>query len=386
MSMRRESILIVDDEPVNIKLMKAMLMPQGYEILEALHGEEAINRAFRSLPDLILLDVMMPGLNGYDVCERLKADARTKPIPIIMVTALKEQAHQLKAMQMGADDFISKPVDRFELTIRVKSLLRIKKYQDDLLFSSTLISRKNSKLQELEQMRDDLIHMIVHDLRNPLAAVMGLIDLTLLDREQLPEPLWATLKNCSAFCNEMSEQIENLLAVQRMENAQPAPEIAFTDVPSLVDETVEQFRLRAQSKGVSLSFVSPRNLTALPMDRALIKRVIANLLQNAIRHTPSQGRVEGAAQVSPEGRTFRVSVKDTGYGLDPEHHEKVFNKFEQVKLRKEGVSVGSSGLGLAFCKMAIEAHGGRIWVESGGPNEGCIFCFEIPISLPGGAS
>jgi two-component system, sensor histidine kinase and response regulator len=364
--MRDEIILIVDDEPLNTKLMKTMLMPEGYEIIDVPSGEAALKAVFRFSPGLILLDVMMPGMNGFEVCKHLKNDDRTKAIPIIMVTALREQVHQL---------------DRVELLIRVKSLLRIKEYHDELLFSYTQIAQKNRKLEELEQLRDDLTHMIVHDLRNPLSALMGLIDLSLLKMEGFREPLHTTLKKCSGFCRDMSGQIEDLLAVQRMENARPIPEIELTDLPFLVDEAVEQFRLSAESKGVFLSFVVPRDLTALPMDQGLIKRVLANLIHNAIRHTPSQGRVEGTVEFSSEEQTLRVSVKDSGDGLAPEYHEKVFNKFEQAKLKREGIPVGSSGLGLTFCKMAVEAHGGSIWAESDGEGRGCTFRFEIPVHI-----
>jgi two-component system sensor histidine kinase/response regulator len=379
--MRNGIILSVDDEPINRKLMKAMLAPEGYEIVDAPSGEEAIEAVFRFSPDLILMDVMMPGMNGFDVCKRLKNDDQTKAIPIIMVTGLRDKAHQLSAMEAGADDFVSKPVDRFELLIRVKSLLRIKRYHDELLCSYTQIDQKNKKLEELEQMKEGLIHMIIHDLRNPLTAISGLIEISLLDRSRFDEGQIHNFEKCGAYCNEMSEQIENLLSIHLMENTMLPIQAEPTDIASLLDASLEQVGAAAEKKGISLFCSVPADIPPVSLDARLIKRVMTNLLSNAIRHTPSGGRVESRVKFRAEGRKVQIAVKDTGNGLAPEHHQRVFDKFEQVKLKNEGVYVGSSGLGLAFCKIAVEAHGGRIWVESEGEGKGCTFTFEIP---PGG--
>jgi two-component system, sensor histidine kinase and response regulator len=377
-------ILIVDDEPRNTKLMKAMLMPEGYEIFEVLSGEEALKAVPLFSPDLILLDVMMPGMNGFEVCRHLKNDDRTKVIPIIMVTALQEQVHQLTAMEAGADDFVSKPVDRIELLIRVKSLLRIKKYHDELLFSYIQIAQKNKKLEELEQMKEGLIHMIIHDLRNPLTAASALIEISLMDKERFSEKQLLNFAKSIDYCNEMNEQIENLLSIHRMENAMLSIEACPTDIVSLFKAAADQVRAKAESKEISLSCIAQEDIPAVNMDGGLIKRVIANLVSNAIRHAPFGSCVEGFIKFKVEDQKVLVGVKDSGDGLAPEYHEKVFDKFEQVKLKREGISVGSSGLGLAFCKMAVEAHGGKIWVESEGEGKGCTFLFLLPVHSTGG--
>ena len=372
-------ILIVDDEPKNTKLMKAMLVSERYDISEALNGEDALKAVSQLEPDLILLDVMMPGIDGFEVCRRLKSENKTRGIPIIMVTALQEQIHQLKAMEAGADDFLSKPVNRTELVIRVKSLLRIKKYHDDLLHSYKEIADKNQKLQELEQVKEGLIHMIIHDLRNPLTAISALIDLSLMDKDRFSEKQLRNFMKCIHYCDEMNEQIENLLSIHRMENAMLAIDACPTNIASLFKAVVDQLSVKAESKEISLTCTTQEDIPPVIMDGGLIKRVIANLVSNALRHTPSGGCVEGRVKFHPEDQKVQVSVKDSGDGLAPEYHEKVFDKFEQVKLKREGISVGSSGLGLAFSKMTVEAHGGKIWVESEGAGAGCTFSFEIPI-------
>jgi two-component system, sensor histidine kinase and response regulator len=380
------SILIVDDEPRNLKLMKAMLMPEQYNISEALNGEEALKALTQFGPDLILLDVMMPGIDGFEVCRRLKADNKTRAIPIIMVTALQEQIHQLKAMEAGADDFLSKPINRTELLIRVKSLLRIKRYHDDLFRSYTEIADKNRKLQELEQMKEGLIHMIIHDLKNPLTAASGLIEISLMDKDRFSEKQLRNFTKSINYCNEMNDQIEDLLSIHRMENAMLSIEACPTDMAALFNAVVDQLSTKAETRGISLTCAAQEGIPPVIMDGGLIKRVIANLVGNAIRHTPSGGCVEGRVKFTPEDQKVQVTVKDSGDGLAPEYHEKVFDKFEQVKLKREGITVGSSGLGLAFSKIAVEAHGGRIWVESEGEGTGCAFSFEIPVCASSSSS
>lgn len=181
--MDKARVLIVDDEKLNIKILKAMLFSEDYKLFVACSGGEAIRLVHDIHPDLILLDVMMPGISGFEVCRQLKQDEKTKTIPIVMLTALREKEHRVKAMEVGADDFLSKPVDNTELVIRIKSLLRIKSYHDELLESYKEIAAKNEKLVELEKTKDGLFHMIVHDLRKPLGDLLGFIDIMLLDKQ-----------------------------------------------------------------------------------------------------------------------------------------------------------------------------------------------------------
>ena len=161
--MVKQTILIVDDEAINLKLVKAYLLKEGYHFITASDGEEALTVVNDTIPDLILLDVMMPGFDGFEVCRRLKSKKRFQKIPIIMVTALTETEHKIKAMEVGADDFISKPLDRIELLIRAKSLLRIKSDHDDLQRSYHERSQTNDRIKKLEIVIEGLNHMVNHD-------------------------------------------------------------------------------------------------------------------------------------------------------------------------------------------------------------------------------
>ncbi|MEW6665653.1 MAG: response regulator [Thermodesulfobacteriota bacterium] len=374
----KAKILVVDDEDRNVKLLKAILLTERYDAIGVSSGQEAIDAVSRLEPDLVLLDVMMPGMDGFEVCRRLKRDDRTKGIPVIMVTALREQEHRVRAMEAGADDFLSKPVDKTELLIRVKSLLRIKRYRDDLLRSYQELEEKNHRLVELEKAKEGLIHMIIHDLKNPLGAIKASIDLAMMDKEDLTEVHLRALNRCAEYGEEMNRQIESLLTIHRMENSELTLERMPTDMVSLVEGVLAQVLSSANTKGISLFSSHQDPIPLAEVDRGLIERVMANLFYNAIRHTPPGGSVAVRMEGAAESGRLRISVQDSGAGLPQEYFDKIFDKFQQARLKIEGVSLGTSGLGLAFCKMALEAHGGRIWVESGGLGQGCTFRLELP--------
>jgi len=379
--MERQKILIVDDEERNIKLLKAYLMTKQYGIAEASNGEEALKMVNDFNPDLILLDVMMPGIDGFEVCKRLKQDDKTQMIPVIMVTALSGRNERIRALEVGVDEFLSKPVNRIELLVRVKSLLNIKSYHDQLLNSYKKIGLKNEKLKELEGVREGLTHMIVHDLNNPLTAILGNLEIIKFDEENLSETQLYGIEKCLNYCADTRQLIQGILDVHRMEEGKLQPEKELTNITEMSADLMEQFIARAKMDEISLTFSNSGEVPSVKIDPNLIKRVIANLLSNAIRHSPEGEEIEVTIGFLAEKRSIAFSVKDNGNGLAPEYHQRIFDKFEQVKLKDSGVKAGTGGLGLSFCKMAIEAHGGEIWVESEGNGKGSTFSFIIPADV-----
>lgn len=377
--MPNQTILIVDDEPTNLKLIKAFLMREDYELLTSQSGEEALEIVRETIPDLILLDVMMPGIDGFEVCQRLKQKEAFKDVPIIMVTALKEKEHKVKAMGVGADDFICKPLDGTELLVRVKSLLRIKSYHDDLLKSYQEISQKNEKLRELEKVKESLTHMIIHDLNNSFMVISGNLQLMSLETESQPAELKNYISSCMSATTDVEEMVRGLLDIHKMEEGKLILENKEIDLDALIKTTMESLEQIAEKNKINLKFFRTADETRIRGDWGILKRVLGNLLNNAFRHTPDGGNVEIEICPTQQNRSICLSVKDTGDGLPPEYHEKIFEKFEQVNLKKEGVNRGSAGLGLSFCKMAIEAHRGKIWVESEGKGQGCTFKVALPV-------
>jgi two-component system sensor histidine kinase/response regulator len=374
----KPTLLIVDDEERNIRLLKALLAPQNYNLREAMNGEEALQRIAEEPPDMVLLDVMMPKISGFEVCRRLKQDEKTKTIPVILVTALSEKQHRVQALEAGADDFISKPVDQTELTVRVKSLLRIKSYQDEISDRLLEIAAKNARLLELEKVRDGLSHMIVHDLRNPLTAISTYLQLSSLDAENLSESQQKRVDRCLFFCQELERMIQTLLDISKMEEGKMQLNREAIDLSEMVGEVLERFTPTGEERKIALSFSGNGDIPKIALDRSILKRVITNLVDNAIRYTPKGGAIAVSLDSAPWEEVVCLSVKDSGSGLPAEYHQKIFDKFEQVRLKKDGDRAGSSGLGLTFCKMAVEAHGGRIWVESEGLGKGCTFLIQLP--------
>jgi signal transduction histidine kinase len=372
-------VLVVDDEEKNVKLFKAILSHENLEVVVASNGQTALQLIEERLPDLILLDVMMPGMNGFDVCRLLKKEARTQMIPVLMVTALKEKEDRIMALHAGADDFLSKPIDGTELIVRVKSLLRIKRYYDELTAKNRQIHEKNLQLEKMEDLKERLYHMIIHDLRSPLTSMLGAMELLQLDSEGLAPSQNEMVDVCLRGCQELRQMIDSVLDVYRIEDGNMKLHKETFDWSALIEQLEPLFLVQAQAKQIQLDFLDSFEPSGISGDRNLLTRVVSNLLDNSIRHTQKGGTINVLSEQNSKHDSLLVSIKDSGNGIPKEYQQKIFDKFEQLPERQGEKRHGSCGLGLTFCKMAVEAHGGRIWVESEGEGTGATFCFELPI-------
>jgi signal transduction histidine kinase len=369
------TILVVDDEEENRILLEGLLVSQGYRVVTAAEAAEAIAQVQASSPDLILLDVMMPGRDGFDVCRELKAKPTTWFIPVVMVTALSDREDRIRGMEAGADDFLSKPVHRWELLTRTKSLLRIKSLHDDL-------QKSYEQLQKLEELRDRLIQLLVHDLKGPLTSLLLGVDL-LISHEgagAVDGKHWDLLGRMRHQIGELTHMVQSLLDIARMEEGKLPLHPEVCPVDELVGTVARECEVPYSSKGVSLEAQIPAGLSPIYGDRDLLKRVLLNLLKNALEHTPAAGRVIVGARHEDPG-SLRVWIEDTGVGIPEALQGKIFEKFVQVQLREARQRRGT-GLGLTFCKLAVEAHGGRIWVESQ-EGKGSRFSFTVPCVTAG---
>jgi two-component system, sensor histidine kinase and response regulator len=369
-SAEEPTILIVDDEPENRILLEGFLVPQGYRVVTAADGAQAIAEVHAAAPDLILLDVMMPGRDGFDVCRELKANPATWFIPVVMVTALSDRDDRIRGIEAGADDFLSKPVYRWELLTRTKSLLRIKRLHDDL-------QKSYEQLKKLEDLRDRLIQLLIHDLKGPLTSLLLGVDLLIShDGEPAIEGKhWDLLRRMRAQIGELTHMVQSLLDIARMEEGKLPLQPEVFPVTELVQNLLGEFEVPYASKGVALEGQVSSDLRLVHADRDLLKRVLANLVKNALEYTPTNGRVIVDAREEDAG-WLRIWVEDTGVGIPEALQGKIFEKFGQVHLREARQRRGT-GLGLTLCKLAIEAHGGRIWVESQ-EGKGSRFSFTIP--------
>jgi two-component system sensor histidine kinase/response regulator len=374
-------ILVADDVPANVELLFDQLHVLGFRAIAAYDGPSALEACFVQKPDLCILDVSMPAgdlgcddrSTGFEVCRRIKRDPRTARIPVIFVTALNDTTDRVKAIEAGGDDFLTKPHNRLVLGARVRSLLKLKAATDALEESAR-------KMKELEKLRDDLMKMIVHDLKSPLTSVLATMEM-LMDGDfgSLTPRQRAALGDSEGKAEDLLALIEDLLEVRRIEETALVLNAEAIAPGALLTEIVHEWAHRFQQDGATATVEASDDAPVFHADRPLIKRVVGNLIQNALTHSAHSVKLQLSVRRDGDGVLFTVS--DNGPGIPSEYHEIIFRKFEQVKTPNIP-RVRSSGLGLAFCKLVVESHGGRIWVQSGGEGQGSAFHFSLPRKPP----
>ncbi len=369
-------ILIADDVPANIELLVDQLTALGFRTVTAEDGPSAMEAAFEHKPDLCILDVSMPAgdlgvdhrSTGFEVCRRIKRDARTARIPVIFVTALNDTTDRVKAIEAGGDDFLTKPHNRLLLSARVRSLLKLKATTDALEDSYR-------KLRELEKVRDDLMKMIVHDLKTPLTSVIATLEmLTDGDFGALSGQQKSAVSEVEMKSQELLALIEDILEVARIEETGITLALAEINPKLFIDELRHEWDHRFQQEKTSVLIEVDDLAPSFQADRGLIKRVFANLIQNAVTHSAKPVNLRLAARRN--GDCILFAVVDDGPGIPSEYHDIIFRKFGQVH-SESAPRVRSSGLGLTFCKLVVDLHGGRIWVKSNA-GEGSAFYVELP--------
>lgn len=367
------NILVVDDNADNRDVLARRLMKRGYQVDTAPDGEIALTLLGVNDYDVVLLDVMMPGIDGVEVLRRIKEDPITRPIPVIMISALDEIQAVVRCIEIGAADYLSKPFDSTLLYARVGACLKDKRAHDREVALREQIESSYEQLREAEKMRDDLTAMIVHDLRTPLTSILSGLQTAQMAGEM--EELQAEMVGIAVEGSEtLLGMINDLLDVSKLEDGSMKLELTELHTDTLATRALNQVGGLAQNKDIRMikSVATPG--VAFQGDEDKLRRTLINLLGNALKFTPTDGIVELIGQADEE--EIRFSVRDTGEGIPEEAFGRIFEKFGQVESRKAGRRM-STGLGLTFCKMVIEAHGGRIWVEST-LGEGSLFHIAIP--------
>ena len=371
-----ENILVVDDHEKNRQLAEAQLVTAGYSVTLAEDGGRALERFGQRVPDLVLLDVMMPKLDGFQTCQRMRALRGGADVPIVFITALSDLASYEQALASGADDFLTKPVNRTELLMRVRSLLRIKRLNDELKKGSDVIRSQRDALVVAQGQKEELMALVVHDLKNPLTPMLG--NVQFLERTpQLGPDQREALRDIGQAAVSMHRMVLNLLDISKSEDGTLAPRLAPLEVGALFEELRSTFGRSAAARNVTIEAAGPLEKIVMQADADLFRRLLENLLDNAIRHSPSGGtvRLEGVV----EGGRTELGVRDQGPGVPEEHRARVFEKYFQIDRGAAAVATRAGrGLGLAFCCLAAEAHGGRIWVEES-PPRGSVFRVSLPL-------
>ena len=359
-------ILVVDDDRIIVEVLKQSLTLAGYSIASAANGVEGLALTRELKPDLVLLDVMMPKMDGYSMCRELKSDPETQLIPVIILTALTDRDDKLKALEVGADEFIRKPPDRQELLIRIRSLLRAKRLYEEL-------QRSYQELSELEQIKNDLTSMIVHDMRGPLGSILSGLYMLLETQDGVNGDVYESLLTSSILAGQrIMNMMEAMLDVERLESGQMPVQPQPVHIDHLIEESVQALQPLLQVDGIRIDVQASVPKEAVMVDRDLLARVLNNLLFNAVKFSPDGGRIGIWTQENP--KWLILNVADQGPGIPVEQRENIFKKYSQLTPSSSRSGVG---LGLAFCRMAVEAMEGRIWVEDM-EQAGALFRFTLP--------
>ncbi|MBV9079502.1 MAG: hybrid sensor histidine kinase/response regulator [Elusimicrobia bacterium] len=363
-------VLVVDDEPFILKNLEVLLSGNGCKVRTAATGSAGLEIAMKERPDVVLLDVMLPDTDGYEVCRKIKQEPATRHIPVLLLTALQDVFSKVKGLDAGADDFVSKPFNESELRARVWAFLRTKRLHDEL-------DNSYKRLKELEELRDSLTHMVMHDLVAPLTAIQVGVE-AVLEKGAPGTPITESnirmLRTAHEGCRRLMDMLRDVLSVSRLEEKKLPLALEKVEMKPLVETCVSILEPTRLLGNVNIATRFSEPLKTVVCDPSLMTRVVTNLISNSLKFTEPGGTVTVSA--ATEGKEAEVAVADTGLGIPKENLEKIFDKFFQggeAQTARKG-----QGLGLTFCRLAVEAHGGRIWAESE-PGKGSRFVLRLPL-------
>lgn len=389
------TILVVDDNEANRALARHTLEDEGYRVVLAVDGAEAIAAFERERPDCVLLDVRMPGVDGFEVCEKIRSLPLGTETSIVFVTALRDVDTFDRALLAGGDDFLTKPVRPAELLVRVQTALKLRRMGASLREHYDLLRRQRDDVLRLQLQKERLMAFVVHDLKNPV-NVIDLHAQMLLRHRPAADPAVASrpprkpddsgpeaspdsverareaAAQIRVAVRQLNRMILNLLDVSKADEGKLSPKLSQVDLRRLVNDVIAELSIVAQARDVTVTAqVEAERIVA---DEDLLRRTLANLIENAIRHAPSRTTV--TVTVSPQIGAIEIRVADAGTGVPPEMRERIFDPFIQLERAEGEANRSGRGLGLTFCKLAAQAHGGDIRVEDARP--GAAFVVRIP--------
>lgn len=367
------SVLVVDDTPGNLKLLTQLLMRSDFVVRAARSGEMALMAVEANPPDLILLDINMPEMTGYEVCERLKANPKTESIPVIFISALNATEDIVKAFEVGGVDYISKPFKAKEVIARVSTQVSLAQQRKQI---EALLERDRQRFAMVDAMRKQFIGAATHDLKNPLSHIQGYAWLLSEDEhvaaDEQTRSFVATILRSVDRMNVLIEDMLDLLSIGANNEEQPDP----ISINGIVEQAVEDFQAQAEEKQIQLRYAALRpDPSILNIDPVRLARIMDNLVSNAIKYTPKGGSVE--VTLDENSSSVILTVQDTGYGIDEAHLSQIFGTFYRIR-NDQTQGIEGTGLGLSIVKAMVEQYGGQISVESK-PGEGTSFRVELPL-------
>ncbi len=374
-------VLVVDDNPTNLSVLVNLLRDVGLRVLVATDGESAIDQTQYVKPDLILLDVMMPGIDGFETCQRLKANAETSKIPIIFMTALSETVDKVRGLSLGAVDYVTKPFEHEEVLVRIRTHLTIAKQRQTIESQNFDLQTEISDRKRAEEALTIFLHAVSHDLRNPVTGLLMVLDnlsqtATSLDANiVLPR---STLERMRQSGDRQLALINSLLEshVNDVHGLIIHPQPAM--ITDIIQSAIADLKPLLEKEETNINFQISANLPLVLTDATHICRVFQNLISNAIKHNPPNLKLIISAELNSENMML-CEVADNGVGMTSEQSKHLFELYVQGKtqnqLNRRSLSLG---LGLYICRQIVQAHGGAIGV-TGEVNVGSRFWFTLPI-------
>lgn len=366
---KNSKILIIDDEPSNLSVIFEYLNKLDSEIMLLQEGIEVVKIAEANNPDIILLDIIMPDMSGFDICKNLKENKTTSDIPVIFMSSLTDTENIVQGFECGGIDYITKPIRKEELIARISNHLRISRTEKKL-------KKYYLEIKEINETKNKILSIISHDLRTPIGNIASFVDMILsdydyYDTQKIKEYL-DIIKLSTDSCYYL---IDNLLKWGLLQKKQLEPKLKSVNLKNLVYEMVLFFSSSADKKNITL-ISEIHNDINLFADEEMTKTIIRNLTSNAIKFTKKYGEIKISASIKKD--FVEISVLDNGVGINQEHLSKIFNKNEFLTTYGTENEKGS-GLGLILCRDFAEKNGGRIWVESE-PGKGSNFKFTLPLA------
>ena len=361
-------ILIVDDVVSNVLLLKILLTNEKFQVCTANCGNMCIEQAKSEKPDLILLDVMMPDISGFDTAVILKKDPQTADIPIIFLTALNNPSDLVHGFQVGGNDFLTKPFNKDELVVRVM-------HQITLVAAKRLIQRQNEELKATISNRDKMYSVIAHDLRSPMASIRMVLNLVVsaMTPDVVGPELYELLDKANKESEECHDLLDNLLKWTKSQTGRLNVVLQDLDLNDIIPGVVDIFEVIAQTKKIKLEYKAASQPLVVRADNDMLKTVVRNFLSNAIKFSPEGASIE--IMMSREENFAKVSVRDHGVGIAPDRIDSIFHKGETTY--GTGGEEGS-GLGLQLCADFARKNGGDVMVEST-IGEGSTFSVLVPL-------
>lgn len=370
------TILVVDDTQQNVQVLTQMLRSKQYKVLAAFNGEDAIALMNRKAPDLVLLDVMMPGMDGFETCAEIRTNPDFNDIPIIFLSALSDVDAKVKALESGGVDYITKPFQQLEVLARIELHLRLRRLELERKEHVAMLEENQIRLEKMNKEKDEVLGIISHDMRNPIGGIIGIANFLRTEGAADETELHDMLALIESSAERLLTLVNDLLDIALIESNSLQLHFTETDIGAYVREVMQLHQATAKTKGISLSLQELSAAVVASIDITKFSQVVGNLVSNAIKFTPEGGSVTvRISHSSDRPGHFELEVKDSGMGIPPDLMPKLFVKFAAQRRGTNGEK--GTGLGMPLIKRYVELHQGTLDVDSA-VGVGSRFLIRIP--------